>query len=298
METIQNNVSVEQYSTKQRISKAFNGTSFQKVPATKPDSVELSTNNETETKNNKKSKLKLIIGGILVSALAIFGIAKAHKFIKAKNIKKLEAEAKEAETKLKAEAEAKAKAEAEAKAKAEAEAKAKAEAEAKAKAEAEAKAKAEAEAKAKAEAEAKAKAEAEAKAKAEAEAKAKAEAEAKAKAEAEAKAKAEAEAKAKAEAENLIKSKIKIARPTNLPSSVNKGLDFGEDLAELIRTKQANPEQIQEIVNKHFPDSNIVVHSMSEYHNHGPVGINATKVPKAAVKRPHYNEDGILEKID
>ncbi|MGN1154273.1 MAG: hypothetical protein ACI4S3_09610, partial [Candidatus Gastranaerophilaceae bacterium] len=197
------------------------------------------------------------------------------------------------------EAEAKAKAEAEAKAKAEIEAKAKAEAEAKAKTEAEAKAKAETEAKAKAEAEAKAKAEAEAKAKAEAEAKAKAEAEAKAKAEAEAKAKAEAEAKAKAEAEvQQNKPLEKTVRVANLNANIKKGLDFGNDLKELIHNGNATPEEIQKIVSKHFPNNEINVHSMSEYHNFGPTGVKAGNTPKAAVTRPLFNEDGKLEKID
>ena len=251
--------------------KPVNKTYYTTTPKkTEVDKLELS-NKENNTQSKKN--LKWIIGGIITAGIAIFAGIKTHKFIKNKKLQRL---AEEEAERLKAEA----------KAKAEAEAKAKAEAEAKAKAEAEAKAKAEVEAKAKAEVEAKAKA------KAEAEAKAKAEAEAKAKAEAEAKAKAEAEAKA----DSNITKQSKIQRPKNLPPTVIKGLDFGEDLAELIKNKNATPKSIQKLVNKHFKTDNIYVHSMSEYENFGPTGVN--KAHKAATTRATFNDYCELEKLD
>lgn len=87
--------------------------------------------------------------------------------------------------------------------------------------------------------------------------------------------------------------KTRPVRPQGLSQAMNTALDFGEDLTDLVKNKNATPEEIQKLVQKHFNNDNIRIHGMSEYDG---MGINAKG--KAATTRPFFNEEGKLETID
>lgn len=101
------------------------------------------------------------------------------------------------------------------------------------------------------------------------------------------------EIKPETKSEEIQAPKTKPVRPQGLSQAMNTALDFGEDLTDLVNGKNATPEEIQKLVQKHYKNDNIHIHGMSEYDG---MGINAKG--KAATTRPFFNEDGKLEKID
>ena len=101
------------------------------------------------------------------------------------------------------------------------------------------------------------------------------------------------EIKPETKSEEIQAPKTKPVRPQGLSQAMNTALDFGEDLTDLVNGKNATPEEIQKLVQKHFKNDNIHIHGMSEYDG---MGINAKG--KAATTRPFFNENGKLEKID
>ena len=101
------------------------------------------------------------------------------------------------------------------------------------------------------------------------------------------------EIKPETKSEELHAPKTRPVRPQSLSQAMNTALDFGEDLTDLVNGKNATPEEIQKLVQKHYKNDNIHIHGMSEYDG---MGINAKG--KAATTRPFFNENGKLEKID
>jgi len=283
---------------------------YSKTPELKQDSVELST------KSSEKSKKswKLVLAGIATTVLAIFGAIKTHKFIKGKKLQQLaeeearraaeEARKIEEETRKAAEEAQRLKEEAEQKAQAEAEKarKLKEEAEKARKLEAERleveRLKAEEAKHLEAE---KLKAEEAERLKAEEAKRLEAErlkAEEAKRIEAE---KLEAERLKAEETKHLEAEKLKAEenarieslkaelnnvqrlRPLGLAEATNIGVNFGEDLTKLVQEGRVNPEELQRLVQKHLHTDKVEIHSMSDYHKHGPVGVNAEK--KAATTR-------------
>lgn len=296
---------------------------YSKTPELKQDSVELST------KSSEKSKKswKLVLAGIATTVLAIFGAIKTHKFIKGKKLQQLaEEEARRAaEEARKIEEEARKAAEEAQRLKEEAEQKAQAEAEKarKLKEEAEKARKLEAERleveRLKAEEAKRLEAE---KLKAEEAERLKAEEAKRLEAErlkAEEAKRIEAEKleaerlkaeetkhleaeKLKAEENSRIESlkaelnNVQRLRPQGLAEATNIGVNFGEDLTKLVQEGRVNPEELQKLVQKHLHTDKVEIHSMSDYHKHGPVGVNAEK--KAATTRAHFTEDGKFERLE
>ena len=292
---------------------------YSKTPELQPDSVELSTKPTEKSKKN----WKLILAGIATTALAIFGAVKTHKFIKGKKLqqiaeeearhaaeeaRRLEEEASKAAEeaqRLKEEAQQRAQAEAEKarRLKEEAEEARRIEAE-KLKAEEAERLKAE-EAKRleaeKLEAEKAEKLKAEEAERLKAEEAKRLEAE-RLEAEKAEKLKAEEAERLKAEEAARIESlkaelnNVQRLRPQGLAEATNIGVNFGEDLTKLVQEGRVSPEELQKLVQKHLHTDKVEIHSMSDYHNHGPVGVNAEK--KAATTRAHFTEDGKFERLE
>ena len=85
-------------------------------------------------------------------------------------------------------------------------------------------------------------------------------------------------------------------RPQGLAEATNIGVNFGEDLTKLVQEGRVTPEELQKLVQKHLHTDKVEIHSMSDYYNHGPVGVNAEK--KAATTRAHFTEDGKFERLE
>ena len=85
-------------------------------------------------------------------------------------------------------------------------------------------------------------------------------------------------------------------RPQGLSRATNLGIDFGEDLTRLVQEGKVTPEDVQNLAQKHLQTDKVRIHSMSDYHKFGPVGVNADK--KAATTRAHFSEDGKFVGLD
>ena len=262
---------------------------YSKTPELQPDSVELSTKPTEKSKKN----WKLILAGIATTALAIFGAVKTHKFIKGKKLQQIaEEEARRAAEEARRLEEEARKAAEEARKAAEEAQRLKEEAQQRAQAEAEKarRLKEEAEEAKRIEAE---RLKAEEAKRLEAE---RLEAEKAEKLKAEEAERLKAEEAARIESLKAELNNVQRLRPQGLAEATNIGVNFGEDLTKLVQEGRVTPEELQKLVQKHLHTDKVEIHSMSDYYNHGPVGVNAEK--KAATTRAHFTEDGKFERLE